>query len=136
MPNSQAAHSGTEGVNQGTNTPNTGRHGKSEEKKSRLLHILPKLPSTDSLSNSPGPSSPGAFIFSYFSFKSPTFICTLSGITSVLDVSNVDKVIYFIVYPLSFSAFQKWGHVSDHVFVVMKSYSNLSLSVCMYLLCK
>lgn len=30
-----------------------------EERKSRLLHILPKLPSSDSLNNSPGPSSPG-----------------------------------------------------------------------------
>lgn len=33
---------------------------KSDEKKGRtLLNILPKLPSSDSLSNSPGPGSPG-----------------------------------------------------------------------------
>lgn len=58
MPNSQAAHSGTD---QAGSTSSVVKHGKTEEKKSRLLHILPKLPSTDSLSNSPGPSSPGKF---------------------------------------------------------------------------
>lgn len=56
MPNSQIGNSGTE---QTGNALSAGKHGKIEEKKSRLLHILPKLPSTDSLSNSPGPSSPG-----------------------------------------------------------------------------
>lgn len=31
-----------------------------EDKKSKtIVHILPKLPSSDSLSNSPGPASPG-----------------------------------------------------------------------------
>lgn len=66
MPNSsQAAHSGTDTA---VSTPSTGKHVKTEEKKSRLLHILPKLPSTDSLSNSPGPSSPGAYILK-FSFR-------------------------------------------------------------------
>lgn len=61
MPNSQAAHSGTDTANQTASTPSSGKHVKTEEKKSRLLHILPKLPSTDSLSNSPGPSSPGVY---------------------------------------------------------------------------
>lgn len=38
----------------------TPAHPKNDEKKSRvILNILPKLPSTDSLSNSPGPGSPG-----------------------------------------------------------------------------
>lgn len=38
----------------------TPAHPKSEDRKSKvLLNILPKLPSTDSLSNSPGPGSPG-----------------------------------------------------------------------------
>ncbi|XP_022901207.1 oxysterol-binding protein-related protein 8 isoform X1 [Onthophagus taurus] len=38
----------------------TPKGGKCEEKKSKtLLHIIPKLPSSDSLSNSPGPASPG-----------------------------------------------------------------------------
>lgn len=58
MPNSQAVQSGSE---QTGSTPSAGKHGKTEEKKSRLLHILPKLPSTDSLSNSPGPASPGMY---------------------------------------------------------------------------
>lgn len=45
-------------------SPSSGKgtpaHPRSEERKSRvLLNILPKLPSTDSLSNSPGPGSPG-----------------------------------------------------------------------------
>lgn len=35
---------------------------KGDDRKSRLLHILPKLPSSDSLSNSPGPSSPGLYL--------------------------------------------------------------------------
>ncbi|XP_030756214.1 oxysterol-binding protein-related protein 8 [Sitophilus oryzae] len=45
------------GVHSNKSTP---AHPKSEDRKSRiLLNILPKLPSTDSLSNSPGPGSPG-----------------------------------------------------------------------------
>lgn len=40
------------------------KNPKSEDKKSRvILNILPKLPSTDSLSNSPGPGSPGKIYF-------------------------------------------------------------------------
>lgn len=36
---------------------------KEDKKTKTLIHILPKLPSSDSLSNSPGPASPGKFIF-------------------------------------------------------------------------
>lgn len=39
------------------------KNAKMEEKKAKaLLHILPKLPSSDSLTNSPGPASPGMYI--------------------------------------------------------------------------
>lgn len=86
MPNSQAAS----GTDQAGNTP-SGKHGKTDEKKSRLLHILPKLPSTDSLSNSPGPSSPGTYKSVYLSTQL-CFIFAFTGITSVIDVSCVDKV--------------------------------------------
>lgn len=38
----------------------TPKNVKTEEKKTKaLLNILPKLPSSDSLTNSPGPASPG-----------------------------------------------------------------------------
>ncbi|RZC36626.1 oxysterol-binding protein-related protein 8, partial [Asbolus verrucosus] len=41
-------------------TPSSTKCGKLDDKRARtLLNILPKLPSSDSLSNSPGPASPG-----------------------------------------------------------------------------
>ncbi|KAF7287501.1 hypothetical protein GWI33_001461 [Rhynchophorus ferrugineus] len=45
------------GIHSNKGTP---AHPKNDDRKSRiLLNIVPKLPSTDSLSNSPGPGSPG-----------------------------------------------------------------------------
>lgn len=58
MPSPQPIQSNVE--SQPTAQIQTPKNIKSEEKKSRaVLNILPKLPSSDSLSNSPGPSSPG-----------------------------------------------------------------------------
>lgn len=56
MPTPQATQSSdTQSLN--VSTP---KSAKPEEKKSKaLLNILPKLPSSDSLTNSPGPASPG-----------------------------------------------------------------------------
>lgn len=48
----------SKGMTSPTNT--TSRGVQSDEKKSKtILQILPKLPSSESLSNSPGPASPG-----------------------------------------------------------------------------
>lgn len=66
MPNSQASQSGGDVSVQNTGTPGGSKNVKGDERKARLLHILPKLPSSDSLSNSPGPSSPGIFTNTMF----------------------------------------------------------------------
>lgn len=56
------SHAGLSNIHEnleGSSVP-LAKNPKSEDKKSRVvLNILPKLPSTDSLSNSPGPGSPG-----------------------------------------------------------------------------
>lgn len=56
-----AINSPNDNTNSGTQSnKGTPAHPKNDERKSRiLLNIVPKLPSTDSLSNSPGPGSPG-----------------------------------------------------------------------------
>ena len=62
MPTSQSSNINTEfqTLNSATSTP---KNVKVEDKKTKtLLHILPKLPSNDSL-NSPGPASPGNFAY-------------------------------------------------------------------------
>lgn len=59
MPNTQGCQGGGDASSQ---IPIPSKNVKGDDKKSRLLHILPKLPSSDSLSNSPGPSSPGLYI--------------------------------------------------------------------------
>lgn len=58
MPNTQGSQVGGDLTSQ---IPIPSKNVKGDERKSRLLHILPKLPSSDSLSNSPGPSSPGLY---------------------------------------------------------------------------
>lgn len=60
MPTSQSSNTNTEFQALNTSTP---KNVKVEDKKTKtLLHILPKLPSNDSL-NSPGPASPGNFTY-------------------------------------------------------------------------
>lgn len=125
MPNSQETHSGTDAASQTTNPASAGKHAKTEEKKSRLLHILPKLPSTDSLSNSPGPSSPGTQI--NVAFEDPLFTDIFAGIASIVDVSSVDKVITeFFRYPSEM--FVIWA-VQDQIRYFVNPFDMLANSV-------
>ena len=68
-------------------TSPSAKTAKPEEKKSRtLLNILPKLPSSDSLSNSPGPASPGNFTLTMWPFYSSV---ALAGVASHIEKPDV-----------------------------------------------
>lgn len=63
MPTGLGTSTSTDLSNITASTSSISKNNKAEERKSRtVLQILPKLPSNDSLSNSPGPSSPGSAI--------------------------------------------------------------------------
>lgn len=77
---------------EGQATTPTSKSSKTDDRRSRtLLNILPKLPSSDSLSNSPGPASPGKNLLSIVPFYSSV---ALAGVSSYIDKPdlNTDRV--------------------------------------------